>query len=310
MTKKTSIGNIMWTVNAALLPAGLIGISIFGPAAFWVIVVSCLSAVATEAVLQKACKKKVTIADGSAFMTGLLLAYILPPHAPLGLVMAGNIFAIAVAKQAFGGLGRNLFNPALAGRAFLAAAWPRPMTTFTRPFVYDAVTQATPLSLLKEGKAAHLVDMGLSYRDLFIGNRGGSLGEVCILVLLAGGLYLLYKKIITWHIPLSFILTVALFTWIFGSQEGFFKGDFLFHILSGGLVLGAIFMATDYVTSPAAKTGQLIFGACCGFLTAVIRIWGDYPEGVCYAILITNAFVPLINRGIRGKTMVYLGGVS
>lgn len=299
--KKESISSIMWTVNAALLPAGLVGIYIFGLSSLWLILVSVVTAVATEAIIQKARIQKVTISDGSAFMTGLLLAYNLPPHAPLWLGVIGTFFAVAIAKQAFGGLGRNIFNPALAGRAFLVAAWPKFMTTFTKPFVYDTVTQATPLSMIKEAKASSLVDMGLSYWDLFLGNRGGSLGEVCILVLVLGGLYLLYRQIITWHIPVSFILTVGIFTWIFGSREGFFKGDALFHILSGGLVLGAVYMATDYVTSPITKAGQLIFGVCCGLLTSVIRIWGGYPEGVCYAILIMNAAVPLIDRFVQRR---------
>lgn len=299
---KESIASIMWTVNAALLPAGIVGIYIFGVSALWVMLVSILSAVFTEAVIQKARRCKVTVSDGSAFMTGLLLAYNLPPHSPLWLAAIGSFFAIAVAKQAFGGLGRNIFNPALAGRAFLVAAWPKYMTMFTKPFVYDAVTQATPLSLMKEGKAGNLFDMSLSYWDLFFGNKGGSLGEVCILVLLLGGLYLLYKRIITWHIPVTFILTVWVFAWIFGSPTaGFFKGDPLFHIFSGGLFLGAIYMATDYVTSPITKKGQLIFGVGCGLLTVVIRIWGGYPEGVCYAILIMNAAVSLIDRFVQKR---------
>jgi electron transport complex protein RnfD len=149
---------------------------------------------------------------------------------------------------------------------------------------------------LKEGKANHLADMGLSYWDLFLGNKGGSLGEICILVLLLGGIYLIAKKIITWHIPVSFIVSLGIFAWIFGSKEGLFRGDLLFHILSGGLVLGAVYMATDYVTSPAGKKEQVVFGIGCGLLTAVIRLWGGYPEGVCYAILTMNAVVPLMDR--------------
>jgi electron transport complex protein RnfD len=287
----------MWTVNAALLPTGAISIYIFGLSALWVVLVSIASALFTEALIQKVRRKTVTISDGTAFMTGLLLAYTLPARCPLGVVACGSIFAIAVGKQAFGGFGKNLFNPALAGRAFLMFLWPKSLSVFTRPFVYDAVTQATPLSLLKEGRARHLIDMGLGYWDLFFGNRSGCIGEVCIFALLLAGLYLLYKRIITWHIPASFILTVGIFMWIFGAPaEGFFKGDFLLHIFSGGLALGAIFMATDYVTSPTAKRGQLIFGVGCGFLTSLVRLWGAYAEGVCYAILLMNALVPLIDR--------------
>jgi len=294
----------MWHVNAALLPAGIFSIYVFGFTSLRVILVSIFSAVFTEAFIQKARWQKDTIADGSAFMTGLLLAYTLPARCPLGIVACGSIFAIAVGKQAFGGFGKNLFNPALAGRAFLMMFWPKDITGFTKPFVYDALTQATPLSLLKEGKARHFLDAGLSYGDLFFGNRSGSIGEVCIFVLVLAGIYLLYKRIITWHIPLSFILTVGIFMWVFGAPgEGFFKGDFLSYLLSGGLVLGAIFMATDYVTSPATKKGQLVFGIGCGLLTSVIRLWGAYAEGVCYAILLMNALVPLIDRLTRDKTL-------
>ena len=282
----------MWIVNLALLPAGIAGIFIFGLSAFLLILVCTLSAVATEGIIQKILRKAVTISDGSAFMTGLLLAYNLPSRCPLWVGAIGSFFAIAIVKQAFGGLGRNIFNPALAARAFLMAAWPRHLAVFTKPFVYDVVTQATPLSLLKTGKANSIVDMGLSYWDLFLGNKAGCIGEVCVLALLLGGLYLLYKKVITWRIPLSFVLTVAVFVYVF-------KGDPLFHILSGGLALGAIFMATDYVTSPKTRKGQVIFGIGCGLLTSVIRLWGGYPEGVCYAILIMNAAVPLIDRSYR-----------
>ncbi|MFH0876909.1 MAG: RnfABCDGE type electron transport complex subunit D [Candidatus Omnitrophota bacterium] len=305
LTKKESIAGIMWTVNAVLLPAGYIGVYIFGLYSLGLILVSVASAVVAEGLIQKLRRQRVTISDGSAFMTGLLLAYNLPPRAPLWLGAIGSIFAIAIVKQAFGGLGRNIFNPALAGRAFLVAAWPKYMTAFTGPFACDAVTQATPLSLLKEGKVACLSDMGLNYWDLFLGNRGGSLGEVCVLALCLGGLYLLYKKIITWHIPVAFISAVGLFMWIFGSPHGFFKGDVLFHVLSGGLILGAVFMATDYVTSPVTKTGKVIFGIGCGLLTAVIRRWGGYPEGVCYSILIMNAAVPLIDRFVQKKRYGY-----
>ena len=294
---KQPINRIMWIVNVALAPAGIMAVLIFGLHVLGIILVSIASAVVAEAVIQKTCQRKVTVSDGSVWMTGLLLSYNLPPHAPFWLAAVGSVFAIVVAKQAFGGFGKNIFNPALAGRAFLMAAWPNHLASFSRPFVYDAVAQATPLALLKEGKAAHLSDLGLNYWDLLIGHRGGSLGEVCIIALLLGGLYLLYKRIISWHIPVSFIAAVGIITWIFGAQaQGFFKGDLLFHILSGGLMLGAVYMATDPVTSPAFGRGQLIFGAGCGLLTSVIRIWGGYPEGVCYAILLMNAAVPLIDR--------------
>jgi Na+-translocating ferredoxin:NAD+ oxidoreductase subunit D len=243
----------------------------------------------------------VTIRDGSAFLTGLLLAFNLPPHIPLWAVAIGSFFSIAVVKQAFGGLGHNIFNPALGGRAFLMLAWPSHMTKFSAPFLYDAVTQATPLSLMKEGRAADLSGMGLTLKDLFFGNRGGCLGEVCALALLVGGLYLLWKKIITWHTPFSYIGAFGVFMWAFGSKEGNFCGDPVFHILAGGLLLGAIFMATDYVTSPLTRRGQIVFGVGCGVLTAIIRIWGRYPEGVCYAILVMNCAVPFIDRYIKPR---------
>ncbi|MFA5039661.1 MAG: RnfABCDGE type electron transport complex subunit D [Candidatus Omnitrophota bacterium] len=299
--KPGSTAGIMWTVNVALLPAGVAGVVIFGFSSFWLMATAIAFAVVCEALIQKGRGQKVTISDGSAFMTGLLLAFNLPPHCPLWVAAVGSIFAIAIAKQAFGGLGRNIFNPALAARAFLMAAWPQHLTVFTKPFVYDAVTSATPLHLLKEGKAADLADMGLEYWDLLVGNRGGSLGEVCVLVLVLGGLYLLWKGVISWHTPGSFVGTVALLTWVFGSRQGFFQGDWLFHILSGGLALGAIYMATDYVTSPITKKGQMVFGAGCGVLTVVIRLWGGYPEGVCYAILFMNGLVPLIDRFMKPR---------
>lgn len=296
-----STANVMWSVNAALFPAAVAGVYIFGFSSLWVMLVSIAAAVGCEALIQKGRGVKVTISDGSAFMTGLLLAFNLPPHCPLWVASVGSIFAIAIAKQAFGGLGRNLFNPALAGRAFLLAAWPQHLTAFTKPLIYDAVTSATPLQLMKEGRAQGLADMGLNYWDLLMGNRGGSLGEVCILVLVIGAIYLLRKGVISWHIPVSFIATVAFMSWIFGSRQGFFHGDWLFYVLSGGLVLGAVYMATDYVTSPITKKGQIVFGAGCGLLTSVIRLWGGYPEGVCYAILIMNSFVPLIDRFIKPR---------
>ncbi len=299
IVKTDSIRRIMWQVNLALLPAAAAGVYIFGPRAAWVILTSILSAVATEALILKGRGRALAVSDGSAFMTGLLLAFNLPAHAPLWMVAIGAIFSIAIAKQAFGGIGHNIFNPALAGRAFLMAAWPQHMTSFTKPMVYDAVTQATPLMLLKEGKAHGILDIGLSYWDLFVGNKGGSLGEVCVLLLLVGAAFLFLRGLITWHIPISYIATTAIMVKLFGSPSGLGQGDVLLHILSGGLILGAFFMATDYVTSPITRKGRIIFGVGCGLLTSVIRIWGGYPEGVCYAILIMNSGVPLIDRFVK-----------
>jgi len=289
--KDESVSKIMWMVIVSLIPAGAAGVFIFGITALWVIILGVVSALATEAILQILCKRKVTILDGSAVITGLLLAYNLPAGVPFWIPVIGAFFSIAIGKQVFGGLGQNIFNPALAGRVFLMASWPKYMTTFTRPLSFDAVTSATPLALLKEGKVLE----NISYLDLFLGKRGGCIGEVCILALLLGVIFLFIKGYISWHIPLPYIFTVGLFTYIFG-PKGLFSGDWLFHILSGGLILGAFFMATDYVTSPLTRKGQVIFGIGCGVITVIIRLWGGYPEGVSYAILMMNAAVPIIDR--------------
>ncbi|MDD2703548.1 MAG: RnfABCDGE type electron transport complex subunit D [Candidatus Omnitrophica bacterium] len=289
--KKESVRRIMWTVNMSLLPAAVAGVFIFGAGAAWIMALCILSAIISEAVLQKLTHRKISVLDGSAFLTGLLLAFNLPARVPFWIPIAGSFFAIAIGKQVFGGLGQNIFNPALAGRAFLTASWPKYVTTFTAPFSCDATTCATPLTLLKEGPGLD----HLSYMDLFLGKKGGCIGEVCILALLIGAAYLFYKKYITWHIPLSYIAATALVIWIFGGKP-LFSGDWFFHILSGGLILGAFFMATDYVTSPLTGKGQIIFGAGCGLLTAVLRIWGGSAEGVSYAILMMNAATPVIDR--------------
>ncbi|MEW6075281.1 MAG: RnfABCDGE type electron transport complex subunit D [Candidatus Omnitrophota bacterium] len=291
-----SVRKIMWAVGLSLLPAGIAGVYLFGMSAFWILTAGIISALVTEAAIQGLTRKKISLCDGSAFLTGLLLAYNLPPDIPLWLPVLGSFFAIAIGKQIFGGLGQNIFNPALIGRVFLMASWPKYMTTFTKPLAYDAITQATPLALLKE----HKLIEHISYLDLFLGKRGGCIGEVCIAALLAGALFLLVKGYISWHIPFSYILTVGLLTYVFG-PNGIAGGDWLFHILSGGLILGAFFMATDYVTSPLTHKGQLIFGIGCGLITAVIRLWGGYPEGVSYAILIMNAATPIIDRYTKNR---------
>ncbi|MDD5669761.1 MAG: RnfABCDGE type electron transport complex subunit D [Candidatus Omnitrophica bacterium] len=296
--KPVSVSKIMWSVSLSLIPAGIAGAFIFGFPALWITVISLITAVTTEAVIQKLTNKKISIKDGSAFLTGLLLAYNLPPSVPFWIPVVGSFFSIAIGKMIFGGLGQNIFNPALAGRAFLMASWPSYMTSFTGPLKFDAVTSATPLALLKEGKP--LGDV--SYMDMFLGLRGGCIGEVCIIALLIGAAYLLFRRYINWQIPFTFILTVGLFTWICGPR-GFLTGDGIFHVLSGGLILGAFFMATDYVTSPLTINGQIIFAFGCGLLTAIIRLWGGYPEGVSYAILIMNAATPIIDRFT--KTRVY-----
>jgi electron transport complex protein RnfD len=292
---KESVRKIMWLVSLSLMPAGVAGVIIFGWSALWVIIWSIISAIAAEGILQLLTKKKVSILDGSAVLTGLLLAYNLPPDVPFWLPIVGSFFAIAIGKQVFGGLGQNIFNPALVGRVFLMACWPRYMTTFVNPG-YDAVTGATPLAFLRHAKTAPQ----FSYWDLFIGWHGGCIGEVCILALLIGAAFLFIRKYIIWHIPVTYILTVGLLTFIFG-PNGYFSGDWLFHILTGGLILGAFFMATDYVTSPLTYKGQIIFGIGCGVITAVIRLWGGYPEGVSYAILMMNAATPIIDRFTKNR---------
>lgn len=280
---------IMCLVILALLPAGLAGIYIYGFSSLKVICISIVSCMLTEIFFLKFRNKDTRIVlDGSAVLTGLLLAYNLPPELPFWLPAIGGVASIVLGKQIFGGLGHNIFNPALVGRVFLQISWPVYMTTWKNPrWVTDAISTATPLA--KEGVVK------FSYTDLLLGNHGGSIGEVCILMLLAGALFLIFTNIISLHLPISFIGTVAVLTWIFG-RDGFFEGDFIFHLLSGGLVLGAFFMATDYVTSPLTSKGRIIFGIGCGILTVLIRLKGSYPEGVSYAILFMNAVVPLIDR--------------
>lgn len=295
---KESVSKIMWAVVISVIPAGAAGVIIFGLDALWVTLVATVAAVLTELLLGIWTKKKITIFDGTAVITGILLAYNLPPNVPLWLPIVGAVFSIAIGKQVFGGLGQNIFNPALLGRVFLMASWPKYMITFAKPFSYDAVTAATPLALLKEGKLLEHI----SYLDLFLGKRGGCIGEVCILALLLGAAFLLIRGYISWQIPATYIFTTAFLVYVFGGQQ-LFSGDWLFHILNGGLILGAFFMATDYVATPLTAKGQLIFGVGCGLITAVIRLWGGYPEGVSYAILMMNAATPFIDR--YTKTRIY-----
>jgi electron transport complex protein RnfD len=294
--KDESVSQIMWLVVLSLAPAGIAGVLIFGLSALWIIILGVTSAVFSEGIIQLLTKRRITVLDGSAFLTGLLLSFNLPPHVPFWLPIVGSFFAVAIGKQAFGGLGQNIFNPALAGRVFLMASWPKYMTSFTRPVNYDAITCATPLAALKEGRVLE----NISRWDLFFGLRGGCIGEVCIVALLLGALFLFYKGYISWHIPLTYIVTVGALSYIFG-QKGLFSGDWLFHILTGGLILGAFFMATDYVTSPLTGKGQIIFGLGCGLLTVIIRLWGGYPEGVSYAILMMNGATPIIDRYTKNR---------
>lgn len=308
-----SVPKIMWTVSISLFPALIAGLYFFGPMALWTTVLSVIGAVLPEWAVQKIMGRKPTISDGSAFLTGLLLGMNLPPVVPFYIPLIGSFVAIVITKQFFGGLGFNVFNPALIGRAFVLITWPRAMTTWREPtaaFIsLDAKTTATPLGLLKEEGLGKLLEVFGSkvnlYTELLLGHRAGSLGETSAIALLIGAGFLLYKRYITWHIPVTFLGTVAVIAWIFGGKDPetgkiiFFSGDPILHLLSGGLILGAFFMATDYVTVPSVRKGQLLFGVCCGLITMLIRLKGGYPEGVMFAILIMNCFTPLIDRGFK-----------
>ena len=292
-------GRIMRDVLIALLPATVVGIYLFGLSALWVVLVSVASAMVSEALLQKLMRKKVTVSDGSAAVTGLLLALNLPPSVPLWLPVIGAVFGIAIVKQCFGGLGYNFLNPALAARAFLVVSWPTAMTTWTMPA--DAVSTATPLTAISVAGAG----APSPHLDMFLGNIGGCIGETSAIALIIGGLYLIARRVIDPRIPVVFVATVAVFTWIAG-PEGLFTGDALYHILAGGLMIGAFFMATDYATSPMSGSGKVVFAFGCGVLTSVIRLWGGYPEGVSYSILLMNLVVPLIDKALQPKKF---GGV-
>lgn len=296
---------IMWNVNIALAPAAIFSIFYFGLTALINIAVGLISAVAFEYLLQKFLKKKITAFDGSAAITGILLAMSLPPSLPPYMIVIGSFIAIVVAKQSMGGLGFNIFNPAHIGRAALMVSWPVAMTTWTKITTsVDVVTSATPLNILKQQGYEKLVEtfggnMEL-YKAMFLGTRNGSLGETSTVLLLLGGIYLIYKGYINWQVPVSMIGTVGVITWIFG-PAGLFTGDPLFHMMAGGLVIGAFFMATDMVTIPITIKGQIIFAVGAGAITALIRLIGGYPEGVCYSILLMNAVTPLIDRFVKPK---------
>ena len=287
---KESIGRIMWSVVAALIPSVLAGLYVFGVANLRNIIVSVSVAILTEALCQKMMQRKITVDDGSAVVTGLLLVMVLPPGLSWWMVAVGSFFAIAIVKQLFGGLSHNIFNPSLAARAVLLASFPVQMTRWLKPF--DSLTAATPLAVVKDNLSGKLPTLW----DLFIGRTGGSLGETGVLALLIGAAFLFLRKIISWHIPFSYLGIVALLSWIFGR-------DPLFSILAGGLILGAFFMATDLTTTPLTKKGQIIFGVGCGIITVAIRQWGGYPEGVCYAILLMNALTPLIDRYLKPRRL-------
>jgi len=297
-----SIRKEMVSVLIALIPAYLVALYYFGVGAIIVSVTSVISCVIFEYFIQKfLIKGENTVSDYSAVLTGLLLSFNLPSNLPVWIVVIGALVAIGVGKMSFGGLGNNPFNPALVGRVFLLISFPVQMTSWPRPMAWntsylDAETSATALSALKE----HLGNIP-SLFDMFVGNMGGSMGEVSALALLLGFVYLLFKRTITWHIPVSILLTVFIMTGIFYLVNPQTYVSPIIHLLSGGLMLGAIFMATDFVTSPMTKMGMTIYGIGIGIITVVIRMFGSYPEGVSFAILIMNAFTPLINTYIKPK---------
>ncbi len=310
-----SVKKLMYGVLIALIPTFLLSIYFFGLGAIIVIASSVIASVLFEYVITKyILKRESTVMDGSAALTGLLLAFNLPSSLPVWLVIVGAFVAIAIGKMSFGGLGNNPFNPALVGRVFLLISWPVQMTTWPIPSPItekmlgytDVTSGATPLGQMAEfmrtGDSMTTIGEKVpDYMQMLYGNMGGSFGEVAGLALIVGLLYMLWKKIITWHIPISILGTVAIFTAILWGINPDKFADPMFHLLTGGLLLGAIFMATDYVTSPMSKSGMLIYGVGIGILTIVIRIWGAFPEGVSFAILIMNAFVPIINMYMKPK---------
>ena len=297
-----SISKLMYAVVISLLPAMAVGIYVFGWAALSVTVTAVVSCVIFEYVLQAfVLKRRITALDGSAVITGILLAFNVPSNLPFGLIVIGSFVAIVVAKMSFGGLGNNIFNPALVGRVFLLTSFPVQMTTWPKPFAVDGVTAATPLGIMKEGVAAgspvsDLMQQVPSYLDLFLGKTGGCIGEVSAAALLIGFAFLLWRKVVTWHTPVAMLVGVGMFSGILWMIDPSRFANPVFHLLSGGVMLGALYMATDYVTSPMTPRGMMIFGGAIGILSVLIRSFGAYPEGVSFAILIMNAFVPLIDK--------------
>ncbi len=298
-----SVKKIMWSVVIALMPAFAVSIFYFGLPVIILTLVSVGCCVLFEYLVQRFIMKvKPTISDGSAVVTGVLLAFNVPANLPIWMMVVGALVAICIAKMPFGGLGHNPFNPALVARVFLLISFPVAMTSWPVPTPIwgftDAITGPTPLGILKEGSAVEMP----TYMNMLVGQMGGSFGEVSAIALLIGAVFLLIRKVITWHIPVSFILTVFVFAGIFWIIDPSQYANPFFHVLAGGLILGACFMATDMVTSPVTPWGMIVFGCGCGLLTIIIRMFGAYPEGVSFSILIMNALVPLINKAFKPKT--------
>lgn len=304
-----SVQRNMYGVLIALIPALLVSLIYFGVGAAIVTLTSVVACVFFEWAITKFILKreKNTILDGSAIITGVLLAFNVPSNLPVWIIIIGALVAIGIGKMTFGGLGCNPFNPALVGRVFLLISFPVQMTSWPKigqlTSYIDAETAATPLSLMKQavhGDASALEQLPSAF-ELFIGANGGSLGEVSALALLIGLVYMLWRRIITWHIPVSILATVFIFAGLMHLADPVMYASPVVHLFTGGLMLGAIFMATDYVTSPMTHKGMIIYGVCIGFLTVVIRNFGAYPEGMSFAILIMNAFTPLINNYCKPK---------
>lgn len=299
-----STASIMRDVIVALMPALVVSTVVFGMDVLRVVALSVAACVAFEYLIQRfLVRGPLTVSNGSAAVTGVLLAFNLPASIPWWIVVIGAFVAIAIGKMTFGGLGKNPFNPALVGRVFLLIAYPVQMTSFPMPVngAFDALSGATPLAAVKHGAAADVVGV----QELLLGNMPGSLGEVAALALLAGFAYLLWRRVIWWHVPVTVLATMAVFAFVYALGKGMTGAALwqlpLFHVLAGGAILGAVFMATDYSTSPMTVRGGVIFAAGIGVITMLIRLWGAYPEGMSFAILIMNACVPLINKYVKPK---------
>lgn len=308
-----SVKGVMYGVIYAMIPAMLASIYFFGLDSLRVMLISVAACLLFEYLVQKFLLKcEITITDGSAIITGILLAFNVPSNLPVFIIIIGAFVSIVIAKMSFGGLGKNIFNPALVGRVFLLMSFPVEMTSWPLPkplfsdTVLDAVTGPTPLGILKDG-----LDRGMTVSELtsqlptyvteLLGNQGGSLGEVSAVALLIGAVYMLLRRIITWHIPVAYLGSVIVFSGILWLINPELYINPLFHLVTGGMILGVFYMATDMVSTPMAPKGMIIFGLGAGIITMLIRIWGSYPEGVSFAILIMNAFVPLIDKGFKPK---------
>ena len=307
-----STKNLMYDVLYALIPAFLVSVYVFGLSALVVTSVAVISCILFEYVIQKyLLKTAVTVSDGSALITGILLAFNVPSSLPIWMIIVGSLVAIGVAKLSFGGLGYNIFNPALVARVFLLVSFPVQMTSWPLPVennltLVDAVTGETTLGMIKEGLMYGETMSAISEKlpsamDLLLGITSGSIGEMSGLALLLGGVFLLARKVITWHIPITVLVTMFIMTGIFWVIDPEQYANPLIHVLSGGAILGAFYMATDLVTSPVTKKGMIIFAIGIGAITVIIRLFGAYPEGISFAIIIMNAFVPLINKYFKPR---------